>query len=225
DTITGSHRCSAPIDPYPTGPPILSIPPSIVGAPSVGVLLAAVPGTWEGGKPLRFSYAWSRCDAAGANCIAIAGATRETYIPVSADVGHSLVVVTTATSAGLSATAASAPSATVTPAGTPPAARPVNIGPPQIVGKAQAGQMLTTSVGTWTGSPKKFAYRWRRGTAPATSCIAIPRAIQPGYTLTPDDIGSTLSLVVTGTGAGGSTSATAATTGVVVAAPLPAVSI
>jgi hypothetical protein len=85
--------------------------------------------------------------------------------------------------------------------------------------------MLTTSVGTWTGSPKKFAYRWRRCNAAGTSCIAIPRAIQPGYTLTPDDIGSTLSLVVTGTGAGGSTSATAATTGVVGAAPLPAVSI
>jgi len=225
DRMNGSNPVAAAIDPYPTGPPILSIPPSIVGAPSVGVLLAAVPGTWEGGKPLRFSYAWSRCDAAGANCVPITGATRETYKPVSADVGHSLVVVTTATSAGLSATAASAPSATVTPAGTPPAARPVNIGPPQIVGKAQAGQMLTTSVGTWTGSPKKFAYRWRRCNAAGTSCIAIPRAIQPGYTLTPDDIGSTLSLVVTGTGAGGSTSATAATTGVVVAAPLPAVSI
>jgi len=45
------------------------------------------------------------------------------------------------------------------------------------------------------------------------------------YTLTPDDIGSTLSLVVTATGAGGAASATAATTAVVVAAPLPPVSI
>src|SRR4029077_12633817 len=168
---------------------------SIVGAPEAGVLLAAVPGTWEGGKPLRFSYAWSRCDAAGANCIAISGATRETYKPVSADVGHSLLVVTTATSAGLSATAATTTRATVTPAGTPPAARPVNVGPPQIVGKAQAGQMLTTTVGTWTGSRKKCPDRWRRCNAAGTSCIAIPRAIEPGYTLTPDDIGSTLSLV------------------------------
>ena len=225
DRMNGPNPVAAAIDPYPTGPPVLSIPPSIVGAPEAGVLLAAVPGTWEGGKPLRFSYAWSRCDAAGLNCVAIPGATRETYRPVSADVGHSLVVATTATSAGLSATATTAPSATVTPAGTPPAARPVNVGPPQIVGKAQAGQMLTTTVGTWTGSPKKFAYRWRRCNAAGTSCIAIPHAIQSHYALTPDDIGSTLSLVVTGTGAGGSTSATAPTTGVVVAAPLPPVSI
>ena len=225
DRMNGGSPSAAAIDPYPTGPPILSIPPTVVGPPQAGQLLAAVPGTWEGGKPLRFSYAWSRCDAAGLNCVAISGATRETYRAVSADVGHSLKLVTIATSAGLSATATAAPTAAVTPAGTPPAARPANIGPPQIVGKAQAGQMLTSTVGTWTGAPKKFAYRWRRCSAGGTGCIAIQHATQSHYTLTPDDIGTTLSLVVTGTGAGGSTSATAATTSVVVAAPLPPVSI
>jgi lysozyme len=225
DRMNGATPASVAIDPYPTGPPILSIPPTVVGPPQAGQLLAAVPGTWEGGKPLRFSYAWSRCDAAGLNCAAISGATHETYRAASADVGHSLRVVTTATSAAGSATAAAPPTAAVTPAGTPPTARPANIGPPQIVGKAQAGQMLTSTVGTWTGSPKKFAYRWRRCNAAGASCIAIQHATQSHYTLTPDDIGTTLSLVVTGTGTGGSASATAATTTVVVAAPLPPVSI
>ena len=37
------------------------------------------PGTWTGGKPVVFSYQWKRCDAAGANCVAIAGATAESY--------------------------------------------------------------------------------------------------------------------------------------------------
>jgi hypothetical protein len=223
--MNGGNPAAAAIAPYPTGPPVLSIPPTVVGPSQSGQLLAAVPGAWEGGKPLRFSYAWSRCDAAGLNCAAIPGATRETYRAVSADVGHSLVVVTTAKSAAGSATAVTPPTAAVTPAGTPPTARPANIGPPQIVGKEQAGQLLTSTVGTWTGAPKKFAYRWRRCSAAGTSCIAIQHATQSHYTLTPDDIGTTLSLVVTGTGAGGSASATAATTGVVVAAPLPPLSI
>jgi lysozyme len=225
DRMNGASPAAVTIDPYPTGLPVLSLPPTVVGAAEAGQLLAAVPGTWEGGKPLRFSYAWSRCDAAGANCAPISGATGETYRPASADVGHSLEVITTATSATGSATAVTPPTAAVTPAGTAPTARPTNLGPPQIIGKTQAGQMLTSTVGTWSGAPKKFAYRWRRCNAAGASCIAIPHAAQSHYTLTPDDIGATLSLAVTGTGAGGSTSATAATTAVVVAAPLPPVSI
>ena len=38
-------------------------------------MLAAVPGAWEGGKPLTFTYQWRQCDAAGADCTAISGAT------------------------------------------------------------------------------------------------------------------------------------------------------
>jgi GH25 family lysozyme M1 (1,4-beta-N-acetylmuramidase) len=225
DRMNGTDPSAVSIAPYPTGPPVLSLPPTVVGSAEAGQLLAAVPGTWEGGKPLRFSYAWSRCDAAGTNCAAIAGATAETYRPTSDDVGHSIEVLTTAISPTGSATALTPPSAAVTPAGTAPTARPTNLGAPEIVGKTQAGQMLTSTVGTWSGAPKKFAYRWRRCNAAGASCIAIPHATQSHYTLTPDDIGSTLSLVVTGTGAGGSTSATAATTPVVIAAPLPPVSI
>jgi hypothetical protein len=190
-----------------------------------GQLLAAVPGDWEGGKPLKFSYTWTRCDAAGANCTAITGATAESYRPVAADVGHALKVVATATSASGTATAVTPPTAAVSPAGTNPAARPTSVTPPQIAGTAQAGQILAGSVGTWTGAPKKFAYRWRRCNAAGVSCVAITHAVGSRYTLTPDDIGATLSLVVTATGAGGSTSATTAATGVVVAAPLPQVSI
>jgi hypothetical protein len=188
-------------------------------------LLAAVPGAWEGGKPLTFTYQWRQCDAAGADCTAISGATRESYRPVSTDVGHSLKVFVTATSGAGTAVATSVPTAAVSPAGTPPAARPTNLNPPQILGNAQAGQTLTSSVGTWTGSPSKFTYRWRRCHAGGASCIAIPHAVGPRRTLTPDDIGSTLSLVVTATGKGGASSATTAATDVVVAAPLPPVSI
>jgi GH25 family lysozyme M1 (1,4-beta-N-acetylmuramidase) len=225
DRLNGTNLAALDIEPYPTGPPVLSTPPTLVGAPVAGQLLAAVPGTWEGGKPLQFSYEWRRCDAAGGNCVAITGATAESYRPVSDDVGHSLKVITTASSAEGTATAATAPTAAVSPAGTPPAARPANLTAPTIVGTAQAGQVLTASVGTWSGAPKKFAYRWRRCNSSGLSCLAIPHAAQAHYTLTPDDIGSTLSLVVTATGAGGSASATAVQTGLVVAAPLPPLSV
>jgi GH25 family lysozyme M1 (1,4-beta-N-acetylmuramidase) len=225
DRMNGANLSAVAIQPYAVGVPLLSTPPTVVGQPSAGQLLAAVPGTWEGGKPLQFSYQWRRCDAAGANCAAITGATAQSYKPVSTDVGHALTVVTTATSTAGSATAESVPTAPVSPAGTPAAGQPTNLALPQIIGTAQAGQGLTSSSGTWTGSPKQFAYRWRRCNASGAACVAIKHATQSHYTLTPDDIGSTLSLVVTATGTGGSASATAAETGIVVAAPLPPVSI
>ena len=225
DRMNGTNPAALAIEPYPAGVPLLSTPPSVVGPPEAGQLLAAVPGIWEGGKPLAFSYQWRSCDAAGANCAPITGATGEAYRPVSADVGHSLKVVVTATSSAGSATAITAPTATVSPAGTSPGARPTNLKLPEIIGQDQVGQVLTSSVGTWTGAPQKFTYRWRRCNAGGTSCIAIPHAIGQRRTLTPDDIGSTLSLVVTATGKGGSTSATTERTDVVVAAPLPPVSV
>lgn len=225
DRMNGTKLASVTIDPYPLGVPLLSSPPTVVGPPEAGQLLAAVPGTWEGGKPIAFTYQWRRCDAAGLNCVAISGAAAESYRPVTADVGHALQVAVTATAAAGSATSTATPTVAVTPAGTSPGVQPTNLKAPLVAGTAQAGQILTSSVGTWTGSPTKFTYRWRRCNASGASCVAIPHATNAKRTLTPDDIGSTLSLVVTATGAGGSASATAKPTGVVVAAPLPPVSV
>ena len=144
-----------------------------------------MPGLWEGGKPLTFTYRWKRCDASGANCLPITDATAETYRPVSDDVGHALTVLVTATSAVGSASTASSPTVAVPPSGTSPGARPTNLKPPAIAGTPQAGQILTSSVGTWTGAPSKFTYRWRRCNASGTSCIAIPHATGPHRTLSP----------------------------------------
>ena len=90
DRLNGTKLGSVDIQPFPSGLPVLSTPPAIVGPPEAGLLLAAVPGQWEkGGKPLTFTYQWRRCDAAGANCVAITGATGESYRPVGDDVGYS----------------------------------------------------------------------------------------------------------------------------------------
>ena len=180
DRLNGTKLAAVTIEPYPAGPPLLSTPPTIVGAPVAGQTLAAVPGTWEGGKPLTFTYQWRSCDAAGANCTAITGATGESYRPVTTDVGHSLKIVVTAAAAAGTASAVTAPTAAVAAAGTSPSAQPTHHKPPQITGQAQVGVALTGSVGTWTGSPTKFTYRWRRCNASGTSCLAIPHATNAG---------------------------------------------
>jgi hypothetical protein len=92
---------------------------------------------------------------------------------------------------------------------------------PSIAGTTTAGQQLSSSVGTWTGSPTSFTYQWRRCDVTGVTCAAITGATQETYTLTPGDIGTTVSLVVTATGAAGSQTATTPASGLVAAAPVP----
>jgi hypothetical protein len=113
----------------------------------------------------------------------------------------------------------------VSPAGTPPSQRPTNVQVPVVVGTPQVGQQVASSSGAWTGSPTKFAFRWQRCDANGLNCVAIAKATHGTYTPTPDDIGSTLEIAVTATGAGGSASAHSTSSAVVIAAPLPVLSI
>src|SRR5207248_1377919 len=138
-----------------------------------GKLLSAVPGVWDGGKPLAFTFQWRQCDAAGANCVDIAGATRETYRPTADDVGHSIKVQVTAATTTATRKANAPATVAVSPAGTPPSARPANVQLPVIVGPLQVGQKVTSSSGAWTGSPTKFAYRWQRCDSSGLNCVAI----------------------------------------------------
>jgi hypothetical protein len=88
----------------------------------------------------------------------------------------------------------------------------------------QVGQKLTSTAGTWTGSPTKFGYRWQRCDSSGLNCAPIAKALHASYTTTPDDLGSTLAVVVTASGAGGSSTAPPVETAVVAAAPLPPLS-
>jgi GH25 family lysozyme M1 (1,4-beta-N-acetylmuramidase) len=221
DRMNGASPASLAIAPYSQDTPTNSDPPSIVGIPEAGKLLSAVPGDWDGGKPLAFTFQWRQCDAAGANCVDIAGATHETYRPTASDVGHSIKVLVMAATSTTTRTAKAPATVAVSPAGTPPSARPTNVGAPAVHGILQVGQKLTSTAGTWTGSPTKFAYRWQRCDSSGLNCSAIARASHAAYTATPDDLGSTLSVVVTASGAGGSASAPATDTDVIAAAPLP----
>ncbi len=221
DRMNGASPATLKIAPYSQDTPTVSTPPSIVGPPEAGTLLSAVPGVWDGGKPLAFTFQWRRCDAAGANCVDIPGATRESYRPTKDDVGHSLRVRVTAATATATVKTNAPPTVAVSPAGTRPSARPANVGAPVVLGVHQVGQKLTTSAGSWTGAPKKFTYRWQRCDANGLNCVPIANARHAAYTTTPDDLGVVLAVVVTASGAGGSASAPPVQTAIIGAAPLP----
>jgi GH25 family lysozyme M1 (1,4-beta-N-acetylmuramidase) len=219
--MNGVSPASLAIAPYSTDAPTVSTAPSVVGPPEAGKLLSALPGMWDGGKPLAFTFQWRQCDAAGANCIDIPGATRESYRPTGDDVGHCLRVRITAATSANTAKATTPATAAVSPAGTPPSARPANVGAPVVNGTAQVGQTLTSSAGAWTGSPTKFAYHWQRCDADGLNCASILHARHSTYTTSPDDLDAVLTVVVTARGAGGSAAAHPVKTSLIAAAPLP----
>lgn len=85
--------------------PVASTPPSITGVSAIDQTLTAHPGDWSGPGPITVNYQWLRCDAAGANCASIQGATGTTYATTSADGGHTLRVAVTAKNSDGSTTA------------------------------------------------------------------------------------------------------------------------
>ena len=90
--------------------PRSATPPSIDGAPAVGSTLEVAPGTWAAEtKPTGFSYEWRRCDAAGAACVAIPGATGPSYVLTATDAGATFRIAVTATNTAGSTEAVSAP--------------------------------------------------------------------------------------------------------------------
>ena len=67
-------------------------PPTIAGSAIAGETLTAGSGSWSGTAPITFDYAWQLCDAAGAACAPIAGASGLTYVVATGDVGSTLRV-------------------------------------------------------------------------------------------------------------------------------------
>jgi alpha-tubulin suppressor-like RCC1 family protein len=90
-----------------TSPPVNTVSPSVSGTREVGQTLTASSGTWT--EAPTFAYQWERC-VRGA-CVKIPGATGETYVFASADVGETVEVSVTASNGSGSATMASGASA------------------------------------------------------------------------------------------------------------------
>jgi hypothetical protein len=75
--------------------PIQIAAPTITGTVAQGQTLTASSGTW-GDTPTAYTYQWQRCDATGATCADVAGATASTYAVTAADAGATLRVNVTA---------------------------------------------------------------------------------------------------------------------------------
>jgi fibronectin type 3 domain-containing protein len=123
-----------------------------------------------------------------------------------------LRVVVTATNAGGSSSATSAPTAVVA------GISPTNTAAPTISGTPQQGQTLTANPGTWSGTqPIGYAYRWRHCDGAGAGCSDIAGATAQTYTLVVADVGATIRVAVTASNSAGSSSATSAQTALVTA--------
>jgi len=87
--------------------------------------------------------------------------------------------------------------------------KPVNKTAPAITGSAEVGMKVTTTRGTWTGSPTSFTFAWSRCDTDG-ACITIAGATSRTYTVTTSDVGHTLIATVTAHNAAGATSAASA---------------
>jgi hypothetical protein len=81
------------------------------------------------------------------------------------------------------------------------ATAPVNTVAPNVTGNTYVGDVLTTTDGTWTGTPTSYSYQWKRG---ATNIGTNANT----YTLVSADANTNITCVVTATNATGSTNAT-----------------
>jgi subtilisin family serine protease len=103
--------------------------------------------------------------------------------------------------------------------GTPPSSTAA----PTIGGSPQAGQTLSVSSGTWSGTaPITYAYQWRHCDSAGAACVDVAGATGSTYALGSSDVGFTLRASVAAANAYGSATATSGQTVVVAAAPAPA---
>jgi hypothetical protein len=186
--------------------------PAISGQAAQGQTLTVSNGSWSAG-PTSYSYQWQVCASSGASCSNVSGATSSSYTLLSGDVGHTMRAVVTAANAGGSTSATSGPSVVI---GAAPPGAPSNTGVPVVSGSAIQGNLLSSSTGSWTGSPTKYAYQWQDCDSSGSNCANIATGASSNtYTVASSDIGRTIRVVVTATNSSGSGSTPSAVTGVV----------
>jgi hypothetical protein len=167
-------------------PPASSVAPDVTGSTGTGNALSCTTGSWTN-TPTAYAYQWQRN---GGN---ISGANTSTYSIQAGDAGSNIVCVVTASNADGSASALS--NTTAIPSG------PANSVVPAVSGLTTLGATLTTTNGTWSGSPA-FTYQWLRND------VVIGGATASTYVLTLADSAAVIKSRVSGSNANGSASAT-----------------
>jgi hypothetical protein len=116
-TSSQASATTATVTATPSLAPVNTVPPTISGTPASGQTLTGANGTWTGATPITYGYVWQLCDATGAACQPIAGATASTYVLTTAAVGKTLRLQVTAANASGAVSATSVPTAVIGAAG------------------------------------------------------------------------------------------------------------
>ena len=183
-----------------------------------GSKLVGATGAWAGAGAISYAYQWSRCDAAGAQCKTIRGATAVSYTPVAKDVGATLGFSVRGTDATGARTAYASLVGPVAGAG----AGFASAGQPTVTGTPTQGQALQVSPGAWTQQPAVVAYQWLRCNENGRACAAIAGATAAAYAPGAEDVGHALVAVVRATAGEATQDAFSTATRPIVAAPGPA---
>ncbi len=143
--------------------------PSITGLAEDGSTLTGAKGSWTGSEP-SFSYQWLLCNASGASCKEVSGATGTTLGLLTGEIGSTVRLVVTATNSAGSTSATSEPTSLIK------ALLPANSVLPSITGTLVDGSSLTGAKGSWTGSEPSFSYQWLLCNASGASCKEVSGA-------------------------------------------------
>jgi fibronectin type 3 domain-containing protein len=170
--------------------------PTVDGLAQHGEQLHATTGRWSGTRPFAIAYQWRRCDAEGAACADLGGATGRDYAPTAADVGGTLRVHVVATNGQGSDTATSA--ATDVVSAMPPSVEES----PIVTGYAGVGETLVATTGAWSGAtPISYAFEWERCLPVGDACEAVDGARSASYVVQEADAGSRLRVRVSASNA------------------------
>jgi hypothetical protein len=164
----------------------------VIGTAAAGKLLTGLSGTWAGFGNITYRFQWYRCNAAGAACLSVHGATSPSYQLTVKDVGQTLGLTVSATdSTGTKAAFASlvGPIAPKLPL-LESTAQPVVTGPPV------EGKTIEVTTGTWSPVPASLTYRWERCNPNGRACAAIAGSTSSSYTVTGADLGHALLTIV-----------------------------
>ncbi len=174
---------------------------------SVGDTASCDTGTWTN-LPVSYSYQWLL------DGVPLVLETSSTHIVLWSDHGATLSCLVTATNAG-------GDSIPEESNGSGVVAPPSNTVPPVVSGTVEIGEILSTTNGTWTGTPTvTFTYQWARYNASNVYVENISLATSSTYEITEDDVGYKIACVVTGTNGYGNSDGTSNLTTVVPAAAI-----
>ena len=190
--------------------PSSSAVPVITGTTRTGDTLTTSNGSWTG-SPTSYAYQWKRSTTSTGVYSDIPSATSSSYVVSELDVGYFFKVSVTATNGLGSASATSAATTAVVDIA------PTSTALPMISGTTRTGATLTTSNGSWTGSPTSYVYQWSRASTVGGTYNDITFATNRTYELTNVDIGKFIKVSVIATNSiGPSSAALSAATSVVV---------